>query len=409
MALGVCLLLVALLWFDSETLFPGIAAVIPTFGTALIIFAGTLPRVRDGRDGYGGLSFLGDTSYSWYLWHWPLIVFAGALWPSSGALPLVVAAAISLLVGRLSYSLLESRVRKATLPGWRTPAMVVGCVSLPIFAVAASLPLAGFVSASPGMTKILDARQLHVDVLKGCDNATPLAERFDDGCTWGNPSYGRSAILIGDSNAGQFSEGLIAAASRERVNLRVATMSGCRFVELDERVGEAAKLCDSFVRESLAELLVNPVDLVVIANSSDDVNGYQPSDYEAGLALTINKLTDAGIKVAVIKVIPKPLKWDPGKCSPLAVLTDFGTCSFDSFPLRESFATQAANQSEQRAADSGGAATWDYSGDLCPAAVCVGVRQGAYVWRDRNHLSVAGSGMLSDSMSRDLARSVQPD
>lgn len=76
--LGLALLLVAGLLFTTETPFPGSAAILPVFGTALVILAAStgptsptrLLRIRP-------IQHLGDTSYSIYLWHWPLIV----LWP----------------------------------------------------------------------------------------------------------------------------------------------------------------------------------------------------------------------------------------------------------------------------------------------------------------------------------------
>ncbi|HEX9093622.1 MAG TPA: acyltransferase family protein [Coriobacteriia bacterium] len=76
--LGLAMLLIAGLTFTGATPFPGDAALLPVVGTALVIFAATegafsptrLLRIRP-------MQHLGDTSYSIYLWHWPLI----ALWP----------------------------------------------------------------------------------------------------------------------------------------------------------------------------------------------------------------------------------------------------------------------------------------------------------------------------------------
>jgi peptidoglycan/LPS O-acetylase OafA/YrhL len=84
--------LVAIVWstirFSDNTLFPGYAALLPTLGTAAIIAAGfastsampmrllTLAPVRH----------VGRVSYSWYLWHWPPLVFAAALWGKLSAL-----------------------------------------------------------------------------------------------------------------------------------------------------------------------------------------------------------------------------------------------------------------------------------------------------------------------------------
>ena len=54
--------------------------------------------------------YLGDLSYSWYLWHWPCIVFAAALWPTTTHSGLY-AAGFSLLPAWLAYRLVESPIR----------------------------------------------------------------------------------------------------------------------------------------------------------------------------------------------------------------------------------------------------------------------------------------------------------
>jgi hypothetical protein len=64
--------------FTSATPFPGEAAVLPVGGTALVILAATQGRLSPTRWlRIRPIQHLGDTSYSIYLWHWPLIV----LWP----------------------------------------------------------------------------------------------------------------------------------------------------------------------------------------------------------------------------------------------------------------------------------------------------------------------------------------
>lgn len=75
---GVLALLYTAFTFDAQTPFPGYMALIPTLGAAAIIAASNTARwwyptrvlaVRPAQ-------FVGDISYSLYLWHWPLIVIA---------------------------------------------------------------------------------------------------------------------------------------------------------------------------------------------------------------------------------------------------------------------------------------------------------------------------------------------
>ncbi|MGY1715100.1 acyltransferase family protein [Geodermatophilus sp. SYSU D01106] len=64
--------------FTALTPFPGTAALVPVLGTVAVIWAGSPrwdwspTRLAD----FGPVRFLGDVSYSAYLWHWPLVVVA---------------------------------------------------------------------------------------------------------------------------------------------------------------------------------------------------------------------------------------------------------------------------------------------------------------------------------------------
>jgi peptidoglycan/LPS O-acetylase OafA/YrhL len=80
--LGLCLIFTGSVFFNSETPYPGIAAILPTAGTLFLILGqsnegSTINRILSGRC----LTFMGDISYALYLVHWPVIVFATAFFP----------------------------------------------------------------------------------------------------------------------------------------------------------------------------------------------------------------------------------------------------------------------------------------------------------------------------------------
>jgi peptidoglycan/LPS O-acetylase OafA/YrhL len=70
--------------FSAATPFPGIAALLPVGGTAAVLAAGcAAPRLGPGRVlGWWPLQAGGKLSYSWYLWHWPLLVWLRR-WPAT--------------------------------------------------------------------------------------------------------------------------------------------------------------------------------------------------------------------------------------------------------------------------------------------------------------------------------------
>jgi peptidoglycan/LPS O-acetylase OafA/YrhL len=64
--------------FTASTAFPGMAALVPVGGATAVLAGGVAAPVSGpvlllGRI---GMRFLGKISYSWYLWHWPVLILA---------------------------------------------------------------------------------------------------------------------------------------------------------------------------------------------------------------------------------------------------------------------------------------------------------------------------------------------
>jgi hypothetical protein len=100
----------------GTTPFPGAAALLPTAATALLLVGGLTERVPLPNRALclAPLRFLGRISYSVYLWHWPLIVFAAALYPtmSETAQMRLLILLIAIAVATLSFYLVEQPGRR---------------------------------------------------------------------------------------------------------------------------------------------------------------------------------------------------------------------------------------------------------------------------------------------------------
>ena len=122
--LGVGLIAASALMMSSDG-FPGWHALIPTLGTVALIAAGRHRQVGLNRLlGIAPLRWLGDISYSLYLWHFPVIVLGRPLLPSGwpGAVQSVVLVAVSLGAADLTYRGVERpllRRRRTTFRGVR--------------------------------------------------------------------------------------------------------------------------------------------------------------------------------------------------------------------------------------------------------------------------------------------------
>ena len=98
--------------------------------------------------------------------------------------------------------------------------------------------------------------------------AFPLGQREQPECTWEVDDPKGVAVLIGDSNAGHFSEAFIGAVNELGMNATVAVLPGCPFVDLVVvNSGQPDVECRRFVTESMKSLRENPPDLVVLTPS----------------------------------------------------------------------------------------------------------------------------------------------
>jgi hypothetical protein len=123
--------------FSIKTPFPGWAATVPVLGALAVIYAGAPGRVLALRP----LQFLGDISYSVYLWHWPLIVFAPyALGHAIHADTRIGILMLTVLVAWLSKRLIEDPVRASRSLARRRPAWTFGFAGVGM--VALLLPIA---------------------------------------------------------------------------------------------------------------------------------------------------------------------------------------------------------------------------------------------------------------------------
>ncbi len=117
---GLALIAAAALLVDQTVPYPGMAALLPTVGAALVIMSG----VRPGSRGPGTMlgtavpRFLGRISYSLYLWHWPVIVIPaialGADLPPVARVALVV---VAVVLAAVTKRLVEDPFRRGRIVG----------------------------------------------------------------------------------------------------------------------------------------------------------------------------------------------------------------------------------------------------------------------------------------------------
>ena len=379
---GLALLAASFWWITPESAFPGLLALLPVLGTSALIAAGLTPnrmsRVLSTRPAV----VVGDWSYSIYLWHWPVIVFALILWP--GPVTPVVAALISFLPALLSYRYLENPIRRLRLTPRRIAA---GGVTISAVVVALGLLLSTFGPRSiPGIADLDRQRQVPIaSVVADCF----LLERFDpeflDDCWFRTDSAQGWILLAGDSHAAHLSDGVIAAAHQRGLDVFSLTGGECPF--LRQPLGESGvPNCDDMNR-AIWDLVVSedPPQAVILGDK-----GLYPGSDE-----TVAAIEEQGIPVVWMRDVPR---W-----APLADVTQNlpctgGALTFDCSFAREDieeFSRVNRDAEAQFLASRPDLVTVDAWSLYCDDTVCSPIQNGTLQYFDNEHINRLGSERLT--------------
>ncbi len=108
---GLALIGASMFLIDQTSHFPGYLALVPALGTVLVIASNANGWLKSVY-AFKPFQFLGDISYSLYLWHWPVVVILTywlAKHPSN--LQLVIALGIAVLLSWLTKRFIEDPIR----------------------------------------------------------------------------------------------------------------------------------------------------------------------------------------------------------------------------------------------------------------------------------------------------------
>ncbi len=415
--IGTALVGLAAFAFSSTTPIPGVAALIPVAGVALLVVAGTvhdnwISTALSTRP----MTTIGDLSYSWYLWHWPMIVFAAALFPMEEHAAWF-GAAISIVPAWCSYKYLESPVRRdVRVRGRRAVGVAAVCIIVPIVCSLILLRVPKPPRSAGTKAFLTASAQFHASETHQCNQGVPFAA-LPPRCTFSvaHP-YGR-VVLVGDSNAGHFVEPAALAANQLGFDLTFATYADCPFVDLvvsNSLRPAATQTCRDFVTRSIPQLLAAKPNLVILAASGplyltngttfrDPRSGPRATSsatkaklWTEGLQRVLQQLTDAGIPVVVVHTVPQWETWDTRSCAELRVYLAPRSCG-----TTQSLAEVAAARHDSIAADNRAlravphTAGVDFLTDLCGAHECRTNRGDLWLYRDGRHLSVVGARLLT--------------
>lgn len=337
-----------------EMPFPGTIALVPVVSTIFVI-------VADSRGSTSALpllslrpvQFLGNISYSVYLWHWPMIVLVPylsehlGLSENLGRLDKAVIVTCTIAIAWASTELVENRFRRASLLSssratffsGAVAMILVGCLGLSLTITANRIVENSEDQISAALNdpdSCLGGRVLTVDAdnKSNCADSNqlltePAAAKLDksrayaDGC-WSSSPYGdrpkctygdgeKQVALVGNSHAGQWLPALEILAKENNWTITTFLASNCSISELPQELStsESVEGCLDYAEWVRDQTASGDFDAVITSERQstplqnmtwDETASKAP----AGHRSILSDWVDAGLDVVVIRDTPYP-------------------------------------------------------------------------------------------------------
>jgi hypothetical protein len=394
---------------------------------------------------------IGRVSYSWYLWHWPVLLLAPAILDHPlGLVGRLTAAAISAVLAVGTLRLIENPIRfAAPLRRSALRSLAVGGVATAV-AVCVGIALLVFVPAPVGrglatqtptgtlgpppiggtidqynaairrayaqmQTAVAASADLN-DVPSNLD--PPLADVaaevkqriYFNGCLRDYPQVGQpecamgdtasttTVALVGDSNAAMWTPGLERVATQRHWRLEMMAKGGCPLLDLpifSHVLHRDYTECKQWRAEIAAGLRIEHPKLIVLGKAGTYGERYgRPAGFTSydpayidSLTRSVQQLRNTGAHVLVLGPIPDPQS-DVPTC--LSVhLDDATVCS----PKRSVAVNEPGIAAESAAVKAGGGQYADLTELFCTAERCPSIVGITPVYLDRNHVTLEYAGL----------------
>jgi len=414
-----CIGLVALIYgvfnFDRATVFPGINALVPIFGTLMLISAGPDAVLNKLLLSNKLIVFFGAISYPLYLWHWTLLSFLRIMTVGEPVATLKILAIIfSILLSWATYVYIEKPLR---FGGNRAVKTAMLCITLMVCGIAG-----WFVYIHDGIPSRLAKHYQNISLVNDvkeadeiCKEKYPAANRY---CLLLNPDKPATVALMGDSHANRLFKSLSTYYSNSNQNLLQIGEAGCLpLLGVESNLIKTGSKCSHFINAQLNYLLTNeniktivltyygryylsgvnldkPNDIVMNISELYRSNNTNPIDvYRKGLQTTLEKIIKSG-KRAILVVDAPDFSYDPKTCVSYSrpyssIFSDVNSCMKPLSVVIDEDAGYAETTYE--VANKLDVKVINLRDSLCKEGVCRATKDGLLLYRDNDHLNPLGA------------------
>jgi hypothetical protein len=397
--LGLSLLLISIYWLNFTLRWPSVYTITPVLGSVILIASGDALLTRWCLNSWP-LQRLGDISYSLYLWHWPVLIFAKhyaatRLERELSQFETVSLIGLALILAILSWQFIEKPIRFKkdcwTFDRiWRSALLILACfIALTIAAAVTK----GFPNRLPdyiqrGFTAV--ARNTpRSECFRDDSSKKSATEQF---CQFGAENNQPSLLLWGDSHANMYLSSLAKAANDAGITGYIATESACRATlpnQPNDLTDSASVVCTNFNNEVNAFVDSNPaIRTIIIARMWTEKDSL---DRTINL---INQLVKQGKKVIVVGPVPflafnVPERWISQQIKAGQAIN---TMTEPVISQQRLLDLQSLTQKQFSASLASKRVVWiDPMQKPCNKTDCLLVDKGVSYFKDKTHLSEAGA------------------
>ena len=404
--LGLAAILASALLLNTQTPYPGLWALLPSLGTAAVLAGADGPRQVGRVLALPPLQAIGRVSYAWYLWHWPTLLLGLTLVNGDNPWQVAGLVAISLLLAFASSTLIESPLRHARYLRARPWLVIVAGLAL-----MACTAIGAFVwnrSAQAWAMHGEQSRLLHAksDLSEiyayGCDEWYHTSRVRS--CSFGPENASHTAVLLGDSVAGQWFPAVAIHFQRPDWRVLVLTKSSCPMIDRTffyPRIGRVYVECSRWRHDAILLLQKIKPDIVLLGSSS--AYGFTSKEWSEGTSRVLDALDGATDHIGIFQPTPM-LPFDGPVClarwhwrAPWLAAT--APCSAPAHDAKLDMIRQAITRGTR---GHPAAKTIDMDAYVCPGGRCAALRDGTITYRDQQHLTATFTAGLAPALGTTL-------
>jgi peptidoglycan/LPS O-acetylase OafA/YrhL len=435
---GLIMIAISALTFDSGTVYPGTAVIVPVLGSGFVLAGGCPGWERSGEMVLKRrpFQFVGRISYSWYLTHWPvLIILPLALGHSLTAANKWEVLGGSFLLAVLMFYAIEHPIRSAKVfTVHRRLSLTMGALSISCAVAVALLVANQGTSFSTGAVQALGKSATTTQVetavlagtqLKNLPPVTPALEQahkdqpktsepclvqdFDPNlapeapCTFGDRNAVRTLAVMGDSHVNSWIPAYDAFGKANGWKVieyaKAACPPGVYPNDVDPLTNRLYTQCNTWRTKVFNRIQqIRPAYVLVTSE-------LRTLDIEtSGMLETIHMLQAAGSKVIYQEDTPNPLKVGSVPDCLATHTRNIQACALDRKLPSTRLEGMIQRRVEVSAVSSAGAKLIDPTDWYCSATTCPPVIDGIVVYSDNTHTTATYTTWLAPVMSAALKK-----